>query len=160
MVLRMHALDGGRLYFERESGVQVRLRGPAYASERRRAPAFVQIGLTNRCNMACSFCFRDKSLPSTWTHAELLDWAKRLDALGVLELGFGQGEPLVFPDFPALLRTLARETTLALHFTTNGLALDDAMLAFATAPFRTAQTAWNPMRFARILLCDSSVSRR
>lgn len=128
MVLRMHALDGGRLYFERESGVQVRLRGPAYASERRRAPAFVQIGLTNRCNMACSFCFRDKSLASTWTHAELLDWAKRLDALGVLELGFGQGEPLVFPEFPALVTTLARETSLALHFTTNGLALDDAML--------------------------------
>lgn len=128
MVLRMHALDGGRLYFERESGVQVRLRGPAYASERRRAPAFVQIGLTNRCNMACSFCFRDKSLASTWTHAELLDWAKQLDALGVLELGFGQGEPLAFPDFPALVRTLARETSLALHFTTNGSRLDEPMI--------------------------------
>lgn len=128
MALRMHSLDGGRLYFERETGTQVRLTGPAYASERRRAPAFVQIGLTNRCNLACSFCFRDKSLTSAWTAAELLAWAQRLDALGVLELGFGQGEPLVFPEFPALVRTLARETQLAIHFTTNGLRLDEATL--------------------------------
>ncbi len=129
MQFRAHPLDGATLYFDRTTGTHVRLEGPAYAASTRRAPRVVQLGLTNRCNLRCSFCFRDRTLTSTWTRAEILAWASALADMGVLELGFGQGEPLLFSDdFPALVRSLARETPLAINFTTNGLRLDDARL--------------------------------
>jgi len=125
---RMHPLDGARLYFDRASGLHVRLDGPAHAAERRVAPRVVQIGLTNHCNLRCGFCFRDRTLASAWTAPVLLEWARVLARAGVLELGFGQGEPLLFPGFPALVRTLARETALAINFTTNGVRLSAGLL--------------------------------
>lgn len=128
MSFRAHPLDGAMRYFERKTGTHVRLEGPAYANHARHAPAVVQLGLTNRCNLRCSFCFRERGLASTWTAAEIVAWAAALAAQGVLELGFGQGEPLVFPGFPALVRSLADTTPLAINFTTNGLRLDDARL--------------------------------
>lgn len=110
MQFRAHPLDGALLYFDRTTGTSVQLEGPAYAGSTRRAPRVVQLGLTNRCNLHCGFCFRDRTLKGAWTSADILAWAKALAELGVLELGFGQGEPLVFPDrFPALVRTLARD---------------------------------------------------
>jgi MoaA/NifB/PqqE/SkfB family radical SAM enzyme len=125
---RLHPLDGARLYFDRSTGLHVRLDGPTYADERRRAPRVVQIGLTNHCNLRCGFCFRDRTLRSAWTAPALLEWAQVLARAGVLELGFGQGEPLLFPGFPALVRTIARETELAVNFTTNGLRLGAGLL--------------------------------
>jgi MoaA/NifB/PqqE/SkfB family radical SAM enzyme len=128
MQFRAHPLDGALLYFDRTTGTHVLLESPAYARSTRRAPRVVQLGLTNRCNLRCSFCFRDRGLGSSWTAPEILAWGKALADEGVLELGFGQGEPLVFPEFPALVRRLARETPLAINFTTNGLRLDEARL--------------------------------
>lgn len=125
---RVHALDGARLFFDRRTGLHVRIDGGAQADERRRAPRVVQIGLTNACNLRCGFCFRDRGLRSAWTAASLLAWARVLAREGVLELGFGQGEPLLFPGFAALVRTIARETELAVNFTTNGTRLSGALL--------------------------------
>lgn len=128
MFFRSYPLDGARLFFDRTSGTNVRLEGPRQARSKRRAPRVVQLGLTNRCNLRCSFCFRDRGLASAWTAAEIVDWAEALAAAGVLEIGFGQGEPLLFPGFPALVRTLHEKTPLAVNFTTNGLRLDAALL--------------------------------
>jgi hypothetical protein len=47
----------------------------------------------------------------------------------VLEVSFGGGEPLAFRGFDDLLTRLRAETDLALHFTTNGVLLDDARIA-------------------------------
>lgn len=126
--LRSHPLDGALLFFDRASGENILLEGPLFARHERRAPRVVQFGLTNRCNLSCSFCFRDRGLPSAWTAGEILVWAKELCAAGVLEIAFGQGEPLAFAGFPALVRAIHEATPLAVGFTTNGLLLTPEVL--------------------------------
>ncbi|APR77299.1 Hypothetical protein A7982_02646 [Minicystis rosea] len=123
VLLRSHPLDGALIFFDRSSGANVLLEGPALARCERRAPRVVHFGLTNRCNLSCSFCFRERGLSSTWSAAEILAWATELADAGVLEIAFGQGEPLVFPGFPALVRAIHGATPLAVGFTTNGLLL-------------------------------------
>lgn len=128
MHLRSHPLDGALLFFDRESGQNVLLEGPPVAACARRAPRVVHIGITNRCNLGCGFCFRDRALPSAWTADEIVAFAVDLAAAGVLEIAFGQGEPLLFPGFPAVLRAIHAETPLAAGFTTNGILLGSDLL--------------------------------
>ncbi|MFT3767678.1 MAG: radical SAM protein [Minicystis sp.] len=128
MVLRPHPLDGALLFFDRATGENLLLEGPHLARHERRAPRVVQFGLTNRCNLSCGFCFRDRALPSAWSAPEILAWAKDLAAAGVLEIAFGQGEPLAFAGFPALVRALHESTPLAVGLTTNGLLLGPEVL--------------------------------
>jgi hypothetical protein len=126
---RAHALDGAMLYFEPHSGVHVRVRGPRTRHLRRSAPRVVMFGITNACNLRCEFCSRDTARPSSWTVGDAHSLLSYLARAGVLEVAFGGGEPFAFRGFSELVRLLARESALALHVTTNGTLLDDAMLA-------------------------------
>lgn len=124
--LRAHPLDGALLLFDPRRGLNVRIDGPATLGLRRQAPRTLLFAITNRCNLACSFCSRDPGATSGWdeasAHAALVDFA----AAGVLEVAFGGGEPLAFRGFDRLLERLRRDTELALHVTTNGTLLTPA----------------------------------
>jgi MoaA/NifB/PqqE/SkfB family radical SAM enzyme len=53
--------------------------------------------------------------------AELVkSWARRLDQLGSFGIGFGGGEPTLFPGFSSLCRDIHESTGLALTMTTHG----------------------------------------
>lgn len=121
--LRAHPLDGALLFFDPRRGLNVRIDGPATRGLRRQAPRTLLFAITNRCNLACSFCSRDAGAASGWdeasAHAALVEFA----AGGVLEVAFGGGEPLAFRGFDRLLERLRRDTELALHVTTNGTLL-------------------------------------
>lgn len=121
--LRRFALDGALLLFDRDTGLNVLCDGPETAHLRQRAPRVVQLGITNRCNLACSFCSRELAAASTWTAQDAFVLLRGLAARGVLEVAFGGGEPWLFPRFDALLERLHAETPLAASVTTNGLAL-------------------------------------
>lgn len=121
--LRRFALDGALLLFDRDTGLNVLCDGPETAHLRQVAPRVVQLGITNRCNLACSFCSRDLAAPSTWTAEDAFGLLRGLAARGVLEVAFGGGEPWLFPRFDELLVRLHEETPLAASVTTNGLAL-------------------------------------
>lgn len=125
---REHPLDGARLWFHPESGTHVRRDGPETRHLRRVAPRVVLFGVTNRCNLTCSFCSRDLAAGSAWTVDGAFEVLRDLAAAGVLEVAFGGGEPLAFPGFDDLLARLAAETPLALHVTTNGTLLTPARL--------------------------------
>ncbi len=125
---RAHELDGALLFFDRESGVNVRLEGPSLRGLERRAPRVLHVGLTNRCNLRCSFCFRDRALASAWTADDIVAWAEAFAAAGALEIAFGQGEPLLFAGFTDLVRRVHERTPLGVSFTTNGLRLTPAVL--------------------------------
>ncbi len=122
------AVDGGRLYFDPETGTNVLIRSPVTATLRRSAPRSLQIGLLTPCNLACDFCYRDTSAPSRLTKPFLLDLLIQAAEWGVLEVAFGGGEPLLFDDFAGLLRELHANTPLGLNFTTNGTLLTQAFL--------------------------------
>jgi MoaA/NifB/PqqE/SkfB family radical SAM enzyme len=122
-------MDGALLLFDRESGMNVLCDGPETAHLRQRAPRAVQFGITNACNLACSFCSRDGEATSDWTPDTAFRVLADLAEAGVLEVAFGGGEPWVFRGFPELMRRLHDETPLAVNFTTNGLALTPTRLA-------------------------------
>jgi MoaA/NifB/PqqE/SkfB family radical SAM enzyme len=126
--MRQFPLDSALLLFDRESGTNVLCEGPETAHLRQLAPRVVQFGITNQCNLTCSFCSRDPEAESGWNAEDAFRMLAGLAQAGVLEVAFGGGEPWAFRGFADLIRRLYDETPLAVSFTTNGIALTRARL--------------------------------
>jgi radical SAM protein with 4Fe4S-binding SPASM domain len=74
------------------------------------------IGLTNECNLACSFCYRDP----TRTDRLSLDQVKSVvERLPVRSVNLGTGENGMHPDFKSILAYL-RTRSIKLTITSNG----------------------------------------
>ncbi|MBX9591961.1 MAG: radical SAM protein [Hyphomonadaceae bacterium] len=103
---------------------------PAIASPRPdNAAAFaLGLGLTNECNLACAFCYRDASRVDRLT----LDNVRAImERVPVRSVNLGTGENGLHPDFGPILAYL-RAQPIKLTMTTNGYsaaALPDADLA-------------------------------
>ncbi len=78
--------------FDRATGLNVLLEGEQTAHFRRIAPRALLIAVTNACDLACPFCYRDKQARSRWTYEALLDFCRQADEWGVLEVAFGGGK--------------------------------------------------------------------
>ena len=85
------------------------------------------LGLTNECNLACAFCYRDPAR----TDRLSLDQVKAvMERLPVRSVNLGTGENGMHPDFRAIL-TYLRTKPVKLTITSNGhsvAVLDDADL--------------------------------
>ncbi len=125
--LRLHALDGALLLFQPSSGFSVKVETAATESLRRAAPRVVLFSLSHACNLSCGFCSRDAELKERWSEDAAFETLRALWRAGTLEVSFGGGEPLVHPGFVSLIERLHRDTTLALHFTTNGTRVTAAL---------------------------------
>jgi pyrroloquinoline quinone biosynthesis protein E len=82
--------------------------------------------LTYRCPLHCPYCSNPTQVRN---HHELTtdEWKRVIHeavALGVLQIGFSGGEPLVRRDLADLVRA-ARETNLYTNLITSGIGLDD-----------------------------------
>jgi MoaA/NifB/PqqE/SkfB family radical SAM enzyme len=120
---RAHPLDGSLLLFERSSGLNMLLEGDETAHLQRLAPRTLLIAVTNACNMTCPFCYRDLESRSGWRYDTLLDFCREADVWGVLEVAFGGGEPMLFPQWQEFITELHDTTQLCINFTTNGTLL-------------------------------------
>lgn len=120
---RRHALDGAALYFQPATGVHVRIATAATRALRRRAPRVAMFGITNACNLSCTFCSRDPARASGWTVATAAAALRGLHDAGTLEVAYGGGEPFAFRGFAELVAELDATTALAQHVTTNGTLL-------------------------------------
>jgi hypothetical protein len=125
---RAHPLDGKLLLFERDSGLNVLLEGEETIHLQRVAPRTLLIAVTNACNLTCGFCYRDLESRSLWRYDTLLEVCRAADQWGVLEVAFGGGEPMLFPNWQGLIRELYTTTGLCINFTTNGMLLTDDFL--------------------------------
>lgn len=125
---RLHPLEGKLLLFDRDSGFNGLLEGEETAHFQRIAPCTVLIAITNACNLTCHFCYRDLKSPNHWRTESLLEFCRALDEWGVLEIAFGGGEPMLFPDWANFIRELYTSTRLCINFTTNGMLLTDDFL--------------------------------
>ncbi|MGF6639977.1 radical SAM protein [Paraburkholderia sp. MM6662-R1] len=91
------------------------------------APRHVSVALTNLCDLHCAYCYAPK-------HRAVLDvdvvgrWLSELDAAGCLGVGFGGGEPTLHPAFAQICESAARNTALAVTFTTHGQRLVPPLL--------------------------------
>jgi pyrroloquinoline quinone biosynthesis protein E len=90
--------------------------------------------LTYRCPLHCPYCSNPvavapKTFGATANNGELTtdEWkrvVREAASLGVLQIGFSGGEPLVRSDLPELIRA-AREASLYTNLITSGIGLDD-----------------------------------
>ncbi len=92
------------------------------------APRQVSVALTNTCDLACSYCFAPKTRASLAFDC-IVSWLDELDANGTIGVGFGGGEPTLYPRFAELCAHTSRNTNLAVTFTTHGHHLDEKLLA-------------------------------
>src|SRR5262245_24695604 len=94
------------------------------ATERRFA---LGLGLTNECNLACAFCYRD---PTRLDRLSLEQVRAVMTSLPVRSVNLGTGENGMHPDFAEFVSYL-RSEPIKLTITSNGYsinALDDAQL--------------------------------
>src|SRR6201993_1778141 len=93
------------------------------------------LGLTNECNLACAFCYRDP----TRTDRLSLDQVKAvMERLPVRSVNLGTGENGMHPDFKAILAYLQTKS-VKLTITSNGHSVavleDDELCAFHDIEF-------------------------
>jgi radical SAM protein with 4Fe4S-binding SPASM domain len=93
------------------------------------------LGLTNECNLACAFCYRDPAR----TDRLSLDQVKAImESIAVRSVNLGTGENGMHPDFNAILAYL-RTKPVKLTITSNGHSVavlqDDELQAFHDIEF-------------------------
>jgi len=97
-------------------------------------PVFIQVDLTNRCNLNCNFCFyKIHKLSAFDPKAEIpFETMKRMlrewKDIGVKALEIsGGGEPLLHPNFKDIVK-YAKKLGFEMALVTNGTLLDDETL--------------------------------
>jgi radical SAM protein with 4Fe4S-binding SPASM domain len=93
------------------------------------------LGLTNECNLACSFCYRD---PARTDRLSLNQVKSVMERLPVRSVNLGTGENGMHPDFKAVLAYL-RTRPVKLTITSNGHSVavldDDELRSFHDIEF-------------------------
>ena len=93
------------------------------------------LGLTNECNLACAFCYRDPSRVDRLTLAQVRAVMERIP---VRSVNLGTGENGLHPDFVDIIGYL-RTRPIKLTMTTNGYSVasisDADLAAFADIEF-------------------------
>ncbi len=90
------------------------------------APRQVSVALTNACDLACAFCYAPK-IPATLPFERVMRWLDELDANGCIGVGFGGGEPTLYPRLADLCQYAAQKTALAVSLTTHAHRFDDQL---------------------------------
>ena len=91
------------------------------------APRQISIALTNICDLACPHCYAPKNNCSL-SYSQVICWLRELDENGCLGVGFGGGEPTLYPRFADLCSYTSRNTNLAVTMTTHGHRLTDDLI--------------------------------
>jgi hypothetical protein len=129
---KIRAGPSGLHLFDRNTGINFLLDEmqvkPAQWSA---APRHVSIALTNACDLSCSYCFAPKNCASLKIQ-HLMRWLDELDANDCLGIGFGGGEPTLYPEFAKVCHYVTHNTGLAVSFTTNARHLNETLIASLT----------------------------
>lgn len=115
------------------------------------APANVSIALTNRCNRSCAHCFVPK-VDAMLDSATVCDWVSELNDNGCLGVGFGGGEPFLYPDLCHVCQYVQSKTSMACTLTTNGDFLDNSTIEWMKHNVNFARISTNgaALNFSRI----------
>jgi radical SAM protein with 4Fe4S-binding SPASM domain len=95
---------------------KVQSRSTPSGSESRAEPIALGLGLTNECNLSCSFCYRD---PTRTDRLSLEQVTSVMERLPVRSVNLGTGENGMHPDFRSILGYL-RSRSIKLTITSNG----------------------------------------
>lgn len=118
-MIKVRTTMGGIHLFNRATGTNVLIDeiqpSPANLSQ---APRQVSVALTNACDLACKYCYAPK-YPAILPLEDLKRWLQDLDDHGTIGIGFGGGEPTLYPKLPELCEFATKETNLAVTLTTH-----------------------------------------
>ena len=92
------------------------------------SPELLDISITNYCEKACEFCYRESSVKGQ--HMCLNDYKKiivQASELGVFQVALGGGNPNQHPDFIEILK-MTRENGIVPSYTTNGHGINDDII--------------------------------
>ncbi len=92
-----------------------------------KAPCQVSIALTNMCDFECAHCFVPKG-EEMLDFNLLIKWLEELDVNGCLGVGFGGGEPMLYPHLIKLCQYAARKTKLSVTLTTHAHRLNTELI--------------------------------
>lgn len=82
------------------------------------APRHMSIAVTNACDLHCPYCFAPKHLTKLSMN-RIAAWLDELDSNGSVGVGFGGGEPTLYPQLADICQYAAQKTGLAVSFTTH-----------------------------------------
>lgn len=83
------------------------------------SPRQVSIALTNACDLECTHCYASKT-PARLDFESLKQWMLELDSAGCFGVGFGGGEPMLYPKIAELCEFGRTYTNLAITMTSHG----------------------------------------
>jgi MoaA/NifB/PqqE/SkfB family radical SAM enzyme len=126
--LKFRVGGAGLHLFNRNTGVnllvdEIRLPPSMWST----APRQVSIALTNACDLICAHCYAPKN-PAVLNFEQLTSWLTDLDANGCIGVGFGGGEPTLYPRLAELCSYAVEKTGLAITMTTHAHHLSDRLL--------------------------------
>jgi sulfatase maturation enzyme AslB (radical SAM superfamily) len=84
-----------------------------------RCPRQVSIALTNACDLRCAFCYAPK-ISAGLDNTIVSRWLVELSDHGCLGVGFGGGEPMLYPALVDVCGFATENTRLAVTITTHG----------------------------------------
>src|SRR6478609_11090051 len=117
------------------NGVKTSASAVASCTSQHEAGIALGLGLTNECNLSCSFCYRD---PTRADRLSLDQVRAVMERLPVRSVNLGTGENGMHPDFEAILAYL-RTRPVKLTITSNGHSVsvleDDELRAFHDIEF-------------------------
>ena len=91
------------------------------------APRQVSVALTNACDLSCHHCYAPKN-PAALVFDRLVGWLDELDANGCIGIGFGGGEPTLYPSLAKICLHAAQKTNLTVTMTTHAHRLNNRLL--------------------------------
>ena len=97
-----------------------------------KTPKSVDLNITNRCNLRCSYCSHFSSAGDSGTDlstAEWLQFFKELNDCAVLDVCFSGGEPLFREDFRELVEGVVKNR-MRFSVLSNGTLLTDDLVVF------------------------------
>ncbi len=106
--------------FDRDSGTNVLLDEIIPPRDRwTLSPRQVSIALTNACDLECTHCYASKK-PARLDFESVKQWMLELDGAGCFGVGFGGGEPMLYPKIKELCQFGRAHTNLAITMTSHG----------------------------------------
>lgn len=106
--------------FDRNSGTNVLFDEIVPPSDRWTfSPRQVSIALTHACDLECTHCYASK-IPARLDFESVKQWMLELDKAGCFGVGFGGGEPMLYPKIHELCQFGRNYTNLAITMTSHG----------------------------------------
>lgn len=91
------------------------------------APNFVDINITNNCNMNCTHCYIGEQPLNEMTLNQGLDYIKQLQNLGVFKVSLTGGEPLLHPNLIDFIQEIGA-CDMEPMVNTNGVLFNDKII--------------------------------